>query len=81
MQDTIDHSESAHEVAGVAKRKEKLQKQLKECQEYDEKMARLALSRITLGLDDGVKANYNKLQTASDGKKYQVLSQDGPLEK
>ncbi len=27
-----------------------------------------------LDLDDGVKANYEKIQTASDGKKYAVLA-------
>ena len=74
MQDTIDHSANAREVAAATKRKEKLQKQLKECREYDEKIGHLALSRIDIDLDDGVKVNYEKVQTASDGKKYQVLA-------
>ncbi len=74
MQDMIDHSTNTREVAGAAKRKEKLQKQLKECREYDEKIAHLALSRIELDLDDGVKVNYEKVQTAADGKNYQVLA-------
>ena len=74
MQDTIDHSNNAREVATVTKRREKIQKQLKECREYDEKIAHLALSRIELDLDDGVKANYRKLQTAVDGKFYEVLA-------
>ena len=74
MQDTIDHSSNAREVSTATKRKEKLQKQLKECREYDEKIAHLALSRIELDLDDGVKVNYRKLQTAVDGKFYEVLS-------
>ena len=74
MQDTIDHSTNAREVATASKRREKLQKQLKECREYDEKVAHLALSRIELDLDDGVKVNYRKLQTASDGKFYEVLA-------
>ena len=56
------------------KRKEKLQKQLKECREYDEKIAHLALSRIELDLDDGVKVNYRKVQTGVDGKFYEVLA-------
>jgi hypothetical protein len=34
----------------------------------------LALSRIDINLDDGVKVNYEKVQTANDGKKYQVLA-------
>lgn len=74
MQDTIDHSGNAREVAQATKRKEKLQKQLKECREYDEKISHLALARIELDLDDGVKVNYEKVQTARDGKKYQVLA-------
>ena len=74
MQDMIDHSPNAREVAASTKRKEKLQKQLKECRDYDEMIAHLALSRIELDLDDGVKVNYEKIQTASDGKKYPVLA-------
>lgn len=73
MDDLEQNSNNARETINAAKRKEKLIKQLKECQEYDEKIAHLALSRIELDLDDGVKVNYEKLQTANDGKKYQVL--------
>ena len=74
MQDMIDNSTNAREIAASTKRKEKLQKQLKECRNYDEMIAHLALSRIELDLDDGVKVNYEKIQTASDGKKYAVLA-------
>ena len=74
MQDMIDHSTNVREVAASTKRKEKLQKQLKECRDYDAMIAHLALSRIELDLDDGVKVNYEKIQTSSDGKKYAVLA-------
>ena len=74
MQDMMEHSENAREVAAAGKRKEKLTKQLKECREYDEIISHLALSRIELDLDDGVKVNYRKLQTAQDGKFYEVLA-------
>ena len=74
MQDMMDHSGNAREVATASKRKDKLAKQLKECREYDEKISHLALSRIELDLDDGVKVNYRKLQTAQDGKFYEVLA-------
>lgn len=74
MQDMIEHSKNPREVAASAKRREKLQKQLKECREYDEKISHLALSRIELDLDDGVKVNYRKMQTASDSKFYEVLA-------
>lgn len=55
------------------RRKEKLIKHLKETKEYDEKIAHLALSRIEIDLDDGVKVNYEKIQTGTEGKKYPVL--------
>lgn len=74
MQDTIDNSKNSREVSLATKRKEKLQKQLKECREYDEKIGHLALARIELDLDDGVKVNYRKVQTASDGKFYEILA-------
>jgi hypothetical protein len=74
MQDMIDHSKNSREIAAATKRKEKLQKQLKECRDYDEKIGHLALNRTELDLNDGVKVNYRKLQTASDGKFYEVLA-------
>ena len=55
MQDTIDNSSNAREVSAAQKRKDKLTKQLKESKDYDAKIAHLALSRIDIDLDDGVK--------------------------
>ena len=74
MQDMIDYSTNSREIGQATKRKDKLTKQLKECYEYDEKLAHLALSRIELDLDDGVKVNYRKMQTANDGQFYEVLA-------
>ena len=74
MQDMMDHTTNTREAAAASKRKDKLTKQLKECRDYDEKISHLALSRIALDLDDGVKVNYRKLQTAADGKFYEVLA-------
>ena len=74
MQDMMDHSTNNREVALATKRKEKLTKQLKECRDYDEKIGHLALERTELDLDDGVKYNYRRLQTGSDGKFYEVLA-------
>jgi hypothetical protein len=34
----------------------------------------LALVRIDIDLDDGVKVNYEKVQTGTDGKKLEVLA-------
>jgi type II restriction/modification system DNA methylase subunit YeeA len=74
MQETIDNSTNAREVAAAEKRKEKLTKQLKETKDYDEKIAHLALARIAIDLDDGVKVNYEKVQTGTDGKRLEVLA-------
>ena len=74
MQDVIDHSTSAHDIFVAEKRIEKLRKQIKECQDYDAKLGHLALDRIAIDLDDGVKINYRKVQTGSDGKFYEVLA-------
>ena len=73
MQDTIDNSSNAREVSAAQKRKDKLTKQLKESKDYDAKIAHLALSRIDIDLDDGVKVNYEKVQTGQDGKKIEIL--------
>jgi len=74
MQETIENSNDNREVSVATKRKEKLVKQLKETKEYDEKIAHLALARIAIDLDDGVKVNYEKVQTGTDGKKLAVLA-------
>lgn len=74
MQETIDNSTNAREVAVAEKRKDKLTKQLQETKEYDAKIAHLALARIAIDLDDGVKVNYEKVQTGTDGKKLEVLA-------
>ena len=75
MQETIDSPASTgREVAAATKRKEKLVKQLKECKDYDVNLGHLALARIAIDLDDGVKVNYEKIQTDADGKKYPILA-------
>ena len=74
MNALAEQSEVQREAANARKRAEKLQKQLQECREYDEKVGHLAVDRIELDLDDGVKVNYEKLQTDRNGKKYQILA-------
>lgn len=73
MDDAIAHGAS-REVAQATKRKEKLVKQLKECKDYDDRLGHIALARIPIDLDDGVKANYDKVQTGVDGKKQTILA-------
>lgn len=74
MQEVIDNSNDNKEISAASKRKEKLQKQIKETKDFDAIVAHLALSRIDIDLDDGVKVNYEKVQTAPDGKKMQILA-------
>ena len=74
MKDTIENSKVSREVAAAQKRKEKLTKQLKETKDYDVKIAHIALSRIDIDLDDGVKVNYEKVQKGADGKSLEILA-------
>ena len=62
------------QISAEEKRREKLVKQIAEIKEYDEKLDHLAQERIEIDLDDGVKVNYEKIQTDRDGKKYQILA-------
>lgn len=73
MDDAIANGTS-REVAQATKRKEKLVKQLKECKDYDDRLGHIALARIPIDLDDGVKVNYDKVQTGADGKKQAILA-------
>lgn len=73
MQEIVDNSPDNKEISKATKRKEKLQKQIKETKDYDAKIAHLALSRIDIDLDDGVKVNYDKVQTSKEAEKMQIL--------
>ena len=73
MQEIIDNGSDNKEISNATKRKEKLQKQIKETKDYDAKVAHLALSRIDIDLDDGVKVNYDKVQTSKEAEKMQIL--------
>lgn len=73
MQETMDNSSDSREISKATKRMDKLQKQLKETKDYDAMLAHIALSRIDIDLDDGVKVNYEKVQTGRDEKKMQIL--------
>ena len=66
--------QAEREAAKAAKRIEKLKKQLKECRDYDVNIGHIALSRIAIDLDDGVKVNYEKVQTGKDGTVLPILA-------
>ena len=72
MQNTINTSTDNKDISDARKRLEKLNKQIAETRSYDALVGHLAVMRISLDLDDGVKVNYEKLQTVDD-KKYEVL--------
>lgn len=66
---------NAGEAARYEKEILKINKQLKELREFDEKIGHLALKKISLDLDDGVVVNYAKLQRDPDtGEKYMILT-------
>lgn len=58
----IDSNTSEREKANTKKKKEKLQKQMAECREYDQMIAHVGSQRIRIDLDDGVASNYDKFQ-------------------
>ncbi|MGO1468599.1 MAG: BREX-1 system adenine-specific DNA-methyltransferase PglX [Tissierella sp.] len=74
LRDDIAHNKDAKKVAESEKELEKIIKQVKECKDYDEKIGHIALSRIDIDLDDGVKVNYEKVQTDDKGKKFKILA-------
>lgn len=51
---------SAKEKASAKKEKERVQKQIAECIDYDRVVAHVASQKISIDLDDGVKVNYGK---------------------
>ena len=58
----IEESQDAREKSVQMKRKERLIKQIQETKDYDEVLGHIALRRIDIDLDDGVKVNYEKFQ-------------------
>lgn len=73
----INNSSSNSEITKATKDKNKLQKQLKETQEYDEALAHIANQNIEIDLDDGVKVNYAKFQNievSREGKKTKKIN-------
>ncbi len=57
-----DVNASVREKTEAKKKKEKIQKQILECVQYDQVIAHVANQKISIDLDDGVKVNYDKFQ-------------------
>lgn len=70
----LDHITDHRQVAAEEKRREHLRKQVAEIQEYDERLEHMANEHVDINLDDGVKKNYEKVQTDRQGKTYQILA-------
>ncbi len=70
----IANNKNPREIAKSEKRLTKVTKQLKECTDYDERIGHLAVARISIDLDDGVKVNYDKIQTDEKGKNLNILA-------
>ena len=68
-----DEIESNNNRKKAEKELKKIKSQLDECKQFDEKMNLLSSEYISIDLDDGVKVNYEKVQTGRDGKKYEIL--------
>ena len=77
----INNSTSKQEITRATKEKAKLQKQLKETQEYDEVLAHIANQNIEIDLDDGVKTNYAKFQNIEVSKEGQKTKKINLLKK
>ena len=72
----INTSSSAVDRAQATKKRDKYLKQLAEIRAYYPALSHIALQRIELDLDDGVKANYAKFQgieVSVEGEKKQKV--------
>lgn len=70
----LDHITDTRQKSTEEKRQEHLKKQLEELVDYEERLEHMANERIAIDLDDGVKVNYEKVQTDRNGKKYRILA-------
>lgn len=73
---TIQNSTSAIDRATATKKRDKYIKQLSEIRTYFQALSHVALQRIDIDLDDGVKVNYEKFQNIEivdeNGKKQKI---------
>lgn len=70
----LEHITDQRQAAAEEKRREHLRKQIEEVRDYDERLEHMANERVRIDLDDGVKVNYEKVQTDREGRKYQILA-------
>ncbi len=70
----IEHMTDKRQEATEERRKDHLLKQITEIKDYDERLDHMTNEYIDIDLDDGVKTNYEKVQTDRTGTKYQILA-------
>ncbi len=70
----LDHITDARQIGVEERRREHLRRQVEEVREYDERLEHMANEHISIDLDDGVKQNYEKVQTDRNGVLYQILA-------
>ena len=70
-------SSNPRDIAKFEKEIQKINRQLKELREFDEKIGHLSLKKIQLDLDDGVIVNYTKLQCDPDTNEKYTIYQKG----
>lgn len=74
LEQELDSLTDKHRIGQLEKRREHLEKQLAEVKAYDEKLDHMASERLVMDLDDGVKVNYEKMQTDREGIRYPILA-------
>ena len=74
LEQELNSVKDKHRIGQLEKRREHLEKQLAEVKAYDEKLDHMASEHLAMDLDDGVKVNYEKMQTDREGIKYPILA-------
>lgn len=74
LENIIQNSSITSEKTKAKKELDLIDKQIVECQAYDEILNHATNMKIELDLDDGVKTNYNKLQKLDGDKDKNILS-------
>ena len=71
---TVEEFTDQRRAATEEKRREHLRRQIEEIRYYNERLEHMVNEQVSIDLDDGVKVNYEKVQTDREGKRYQILA-------
>ena len=70
----LEHMTDKRQQAAEEQRRDHLLKQIVEIKEYDVRLDHMTNEYIDIDLDDGVKVNYEKVQTDRNGTKFKILA-------